>query len=83
MGGLAHEFNFGNPETVSELIKTDNFGLTKGRNTVGAISVHPGHVVVFLAGEFHEVAQEGEVVGWKFHFGGVGRLACFGSSDAS
>ena len=69
MGGLAHKFYFGNPETVSELIETNNFGLTKGCNTVGAISVHPGHMMVFLAGEFHEVAQEGEVVSWKFHFG--------------
>jgi hypothetical protein len=40
-------------------------------------------MVVLLAGEFYEVAQEGEVVGWKFHVAGVGRLAWPGSSDAS
>jgi hypothetical protein len=68
---------------VSELIEANNFGLTQGRDAVGAIAIHPRHMVVLLAGEFYEVAQEGEVVGWKFHVAGVGRLAWPGSSDAS
>jgi hypothetical protein len=69
MGGLAHQFDFGNAETLSELIEANNFRLTKSRDTVGAITIHPGNVVVFLAGEFYEVAQKGQVVGWKFHVG--------------
>jgi len=63
MRRLPHELGFRNTHAVGEFGDAHDLGLIEHGEALGAVAVGPLHVVVFAARRFHEVFQEGLVVG--------------------
>lgn len=67
MGALTHELGLADAEALGEGIEAHHFGLVDRGDAVGAVAVHPFHMVVLLAGYFDELAEKILVGGGKFH----------------